>query len=370
MITLATLVVSLRVWTRLGIQRMGLGADDWWILASWLFSLAFIVNICTQTSFGLGKHVYDLPPTTNFTASLELFYFGEATYYIGVGLTKISILFLYLRLIPQRGYRIVIWTCMAFVAATIFSTTVAGLFQCNPVHKAWDTQVPGTCFNQVALYLSNAALNIVQDVLIYFLPIKMLWNIQLPRKQRIALMAVFAIGGFVCVTGMLRLNSLKLASVSADPTWDNFGAAIWSAIEMNVGIVCASLVHFKALIARFFPSLLGIQRSSHMIKLGDKPSDASGSRSFGRSKKSASGKPFGILTELELEEGTNEGRFDSPASYGTEAKHLEGNGVGAGNVHAGGFGAHNASDEHLTTGQGTRKPSAIYKSTSVTVSYD
>ncbi len=160
----------------------------------------------------------DLPKETNFAASLELFYFGEATYYITVSLTKISILFLYLKLIPQKSYRIVNWIMMAFVGLTGFTCVLAGIFQCNPIHKAWDTAVDGTCFNQVALYLSNAGLNIFQDLIIYFLPVRRLWQIQLPRKQRIALIIVFVIGAFVCITGILRLQSLTMASVSLDPT--------------------------------------------------------------------------------------------------------------------------------------------------------
>ena len=38
---------------------------------------------------------------------------------------------------------------------------------------------------------------------------------------------------------------------------DNYGAAVWSSIESNMGVVCACLPTFKALIDRLFPSLLG-----------------------------------------------------------------------------------------------------------------
>jgi hypothetical protein len=82
---------------------------------------------------------------------------------------------------------------------------------------------------------------------------------------------------------------------------DNFGAAIWSSIESNVGIVCASLVHFKSLIARYAPEMLGMQRTavSQGMRLPD--SEGGGSlRTFGRSK--MSNNKIGILTQLNLEE--------------------------------------------------------------------
>ncbi|RYO89653.1 hypothetical protein DL766_008059 [Monosporascus sp. MC13-8B] len=349
MVTLSTIVLLLRVWTRARVQGTASGADEWTILVSWLFSVAFTINVCTQTKYGLGKHVLDLPPTTNFAASLELFYYGEATYYITVSLTKMSILFLYLKLIPQRSYRIVNWSMMAFVALTGFTCVLAGIFQCNPIHKAWHTDVPGTCFNQVALYLSNAGLNILQDLIIYFLPVKTLWQVQLPRKQRIALIAVFVVGAFVCLTGILRLESLTMASVSKDPTWDNYGAAIWSSIESNVGIVCASLVHLKPLIARYAPSMLSIQRTTRLPDERSGTTENSKLRSMGRSTTSKN-KPFGILTEMELEDNDQATLVQSTAH----------NPMGD-----------NSRDGYppTTPRDMNRQPSGIHKMTRVTISY-
>jgi hypothetical protein len=149
----------------------------------------------------------------------QLFYYGEALYYITVGLTKVAILFLYLRLAVEKTFRFICWATVAFVMATIVSCVVAGVFQCNPIPFAWDKTIPGgTCFNVTALFYANAGLNILQDVFIYVLPMKMLWEVQIPRKQKIALIIVFVVGGFVCVTGMLRLDSLRTASISQDPT--------------------------------------------------------------------------------------------------------------------------------------------------------
>lgn len=96
---------------------------------------------------------------------------------------------------------------------------MANVFQCTPIDVAWDTKKKGSCINRVGLYLSNAGLDIFQDLFIYVLPIRVLYQLNLPKKQRIALIAIFVVGGFVVVTGILRLNSLKTAAVTKDPTW-------------------------------------------------------------------------------------------------------------------------------------------------------
>ena len=112
---------------------------------------------------------------------------------------------------------------MGFVIVTAFACVTAGLFQCSPIAFAWDHTIEGgTCFNVIALFYTNAGLNIFQDFLIYILPMRMLYQLQIPKRQKVALMVVFAVGGFVCVTGIIRLVYLKTASVSSDPTCGHF----------------------------------------------------------------------------------------------------------------------------------------------------
>lgn len=189
-----------------------------------------------EVHFGLGKHYYDLPQPNNFHKSLEviesnslgnarlthlkLYYFGEIIYFICVGVTKVAVLLLYLRLATSKSLRRSIWFMMAIVIISAFASLLACIFQCSPIHKAWDTTglVEGTCINVNALFYANAGLDIVQDLIIYILPMKMLYQIQIPRRQKYALIIVFAIGGFVVVTGMIRLYYLKGAQNSTDPS--------------------------------------------------------------------------------------------------------------------------------------------------------
>ncbi|OTA90240.1 hypothetical protein M434DRAFT_51279, partial [Hypoxylon sp. CO27-5] len=254
--TLSTVVLVARFWIRLRIQHMRLAADDLTIILSWL------VIISTEARYGLGKHLADLPPGTDVAMSSRFGYANQAIYYTSVSLTKISILLFYFRLFPQKTYHIFLWVMMVFVGLTGLVCSIAGILQCNPVHKAWDTLTPGTCFNRPAFFFSHASLNIFQDLVIYLLPSPILWNVHLPIKQRIALIGVFVVGGFVCVTGIMRIPTLSVAVASVDYTWDHYGSAVWSSIECNSAIICASLVHFKPLLVKVSSSIAGASRPS------------------------------------------------------------------------------------------------------------
>jgi hypothetical protein len=100
---------------------------------------------------------------------------------------------------------------------------------------------------------TNAGVNIVTDILVAILPLPFLNQLQLPKRQRIALMVVFALGGFTCIISILRLQSLLVFLHNSDISWHNPLAAIWSSLEVNIGILCSCLPTLKAMVSRYFP---------------------------------------------------------------------------------------------------------------------
>ncbi|KAI9870835.1 MAG: hypothetical protein M1830_003747 [Pleopsidium flavum] len=113
----------------------------------------------------------------------------------------------------------------------------------------------------MALWFSIFALRIATDLAIFALPMPVLASLQLPRKQKICLMLVFAVGGCVCLMSFLRLRHIYVLAISKDIPWDNVAAATWSGIEINVGIICACLPTLKHLITYFAPCLLSSTHS-------------------------------------------------------------------------------------------------------------
>lgn len=152
---------------------------------------------------------------------------------------------------------------MAFVSLTLVAFIFAVVFQCHPIEFAWNKAIDGKCVNQTAIFYSHAGINIVTDFVIYILPMKMLWGVVRPKKDKVGLVIVFAIGIFVCLAGIIRLWALQKTSVSADPSWDNEPSAIWSIIECCVGVICACVPSLKPLFNR--PS----QRTGSSIRLSE-----------------------------------------------------------------------------------------------------
>lgn len=98
------------------------------------------------------------------------------------------------RLFTTTAAARVMKAAIVWVSVCGIMTFCAALFFCFPVSKAWDDSVPGWCVNRPALNYSVAGFNILNDIMLLIIPLPFLTKLQLPRKQRIILISVFACG--------------------------------------------------------------------------------------------------------------------------------------------------------------------------------
>lgn len=61
----------------------------------------------------------------------------------------------------------------------------------------------------------------------------------------------------VTVISIVRLQALTSFASSNNPTYDNLKVSAWSTIEVNVGIICASMPTLRLLLLKMFPGLSG-----------------------------------------------------------------------------------------------------------------
>lgn len=128
----------------------------------------------------------------------------------------------------------------------------------------------------------NAGLNIFTDVAIAILPLPVIKSLNLPKRPKLALMFIFCLGGITCIVSLLRLQSLHAVSVSQDISWDNPMAALWSNLEVNIGIICSCLPTLKTCVLRVFPRLFSSARATEsdraVATIGGGPSGPGNSR--------------------------------------------------------------------------------------------
>lgn len=113
-----------------------------------------------------------------------------------LGLIKISIcLFLARIFSANNNFRVWAYTVIAFIAAWSVMVVLTAFVLCQPVAFNWDNTIPGgKCANQPAAFLAIGVLDLLVDLMVLVLPLPMIWNLQLPLGNKIALFAIFGVG--------------------------------------------------------------------------------------------------------------------------------------------------------------------------------
>lgn len=130
---------------------------------------------------------------------------------------KTSILVFYLTLTRnQKVYRWANYITLAVVLAAGFALTMVNVFQCRPISAAFLTTLPSSahCTDIVTLYLSSSPVNIITDLAILFLPMPIITQMRLPKKQKWILIITFSFGFFVAVVDVIRIAFLQRAAIS------------------------------------------------------------------------------------------------------------------------------------------------------------
>ena len=279
LIVIATVFVVARFYTRAIIVR-SIKQDDWWILGAWVCAVGFSASICAGANRGLGRHQADI--TESDSVILRRYEYSFSILYNPcLMLTKTSIIIFYLSVMSKdvdNIFKWCNWITLGIVNVVGGALTFYNTFQCtDPVSAGYTYPTPdgAQCTDIVTLYLSSAPVNIITDIAILFLPMPILTGMRLPKKQKVILVFTFSFGAFVAVVDVIRLAYLQRAAAARlevvkpgnnggprlsrdnnDFSWDASLSFMWSAVEVNLGIICACVPSLKPLFLKFLPSFI------------------------------------------------------------------------------------------------------------------
>jgi len=249
---LAALAVLLRLYTRCILLKSP-AWDDLFVVLALAFSIGNSVAQGLEAKDGFGKHVATLTPP-QIVACLQALFASILLYNLSLTCIKLSIIQLYLRVFAGRTSRRICQALFAIMVAYGLEATILGIFSCTPIAFFWNSKIKGgTCVDKTTVYYANAGISIVTDLALLFIPVVFLWNLAIPKLQKALIMLIVAFGGLSCIASILRLRTLYTSTKSKDATWDKVPTIYWSTIEINVGIICASLSTLWSFGSRMFP---------------------------------------------------------------------------------------------------------------------
>ncbi|KAJ0372630.1 hypothetical protein COL154_000363 [Colletotrichum chrysophilum] len=271
---LALIVVGLRVYSRVSTKQFGW--DDGLICFAMAESIAETGASYMGMRYGfIGIHVYDIPLVADNRLGSLWNYIIQLLYNPILALVKTSVLMFLLRLSGQkRRIRFALIGLNVFNLTLMVAIFVTVIFQCQPINYFWEKAgrnppTEGKCIDMNAFYVSTASLTILTDVLALAMPFWIFLGLKMPTRVKMALLAVFALGGIVTAISILRL--LWLVEVgyhinTTDPTYDI--RFTYSAVETNLAIITASAPALRGLFLRWFPKFFASLKSSSNGRYG------------------------------------------------------------------------------------------------------
>ncbi|KOS38776.1 hypothetical protein ACN38_g10398 [Penicillium nordicum] len=245
LVVLSTVIVGIRVAAR-GIKST-LGWDDYAICLSIVLAYTMLGEaIYWARDGGLGKRMSELSIEEKITFQ-KCFFANEISYTLLVPSIKVSILLLYRRIFSVPKFRLVSLVTGCLVLSWCLAVFITVLLQCRPISLNWNKEQTGTCINPKPFFFGNAISNLLIDVVILALPIPMVFQLQLRLSQKLTVLGIFLLGGFVCVASVMRVVTLNIFE-NDDISYSIMEAATWTFVEPCVGIICACLPTMRPLL--------------------------------------------------------------------------------------------------------------------------
>ncbi|KAI7139985.1 hypothetical protein KC352_g29687, partial [Hortaea werneckii] len=234
-LAVSTVLVAGRLYER-GMKRAGgWGLDDVLISSGWLFSCGLSVVACIDGSwYGLGRHTWDVRREWYSGAAL-MGWLAQVLFLTSTCCTKCSVLLFYRRMVKDTGrWKYAIWTAIGLTAAYWAGFLLAYCLICRPLDAYWLSynqgyDEPYQCIHGDVLTIFVGALSVVSDVYVVALPFVILqsFDLEVPRRQKVALDIIFSLSIIVAGAGIARTYYLWKINRTYDTSWVGFDLFTW-----------------------------------------------------------------------------------------------------------------------------------------------
>lgn len=224
---------------------------------------------------GVGRPLTETMPNLIIILQLTLSY--ALIYTLCITTVKLSVLFFYLRVFPNKHMRVATKIVIAFISVWALANILMFFLLCHPFAASYNPAIPGgKCGNQVSAFIAVGVYNIISDFVVLTLPLRTIWTLNTRKQMKLSLTAIFMAGllyafpsfslfplpfdvasieinrkydrvSAVAVARIITLTHLELANITGTMVWVDF----LSTLEVNLGIICVSLPMLGPFVTRW-----------------------------------------------------------------------------------------------------------------------
>ncbi|KAK3950860.1 hypothetical protein QBC32DRAFT_6385 [Pseudoneurospora amorphoporcata] len=259
-VTILTAVIVLsRIASRVLVLRRT-GLDDWLALLGLALLIAFVVLGIKLINIGSGRHyeyiMYVLTPEEVDLSEIWDFA-AHIVYTIALVMCRMSGLAFYHRICGiHRGFRLAIRILMGVLVAGFLPQLFLIIFHCLPVTGLWpyDWQKDVEkykCLQWGVVYSVNSGMSLFCDVLLFGIPLAMIWMLDLPRKRRLQLACILLPGILVIGISIARLVLVIEGQWEMDMSWTYNPMLAVEVSEIGATLISLSIPGIKPMFDKF-----------------------------------------------------------------------------------------------------------------------
>ncbi len=160
-----------------------------------IFSLAYMGLVLNTKDYA--RHMWDMPLAGYTSRYFKIILSETIVGALGLLFAKLSILLLLFRLFsPNRRFRYSIYIGIVWASLISFTTVIVATALCSPRRgEAFNNMaVIQRCGHQQTWAVVQGALNVLLDFYILYLPIPVVWKLQLGKNRKIGVLGIFMTG--------------------------------------------------------------------------------------------------------------------------------------------------------------------------------
>ncbi|KAL8855202.1 MAG: hypothetical protein Q9221_000108 [Calogaya cf. arnoldii] len=258
-VAVMTVVSTVAVILRLLGRRVSVaeyGIDDFLIVVALVLTYGLNINEIIAVHFGFGRHQLMLS-----LDHISKFLLNDWTIQIifacAITVTRFSLLVFYHRIFPVKRFTIVAIITGCILIAWWIGFMFAILFSCRPIESFWNKALIDDCVNEHTLSWGVTGSELLTNVIMLVLPIPWLWDLRLACMKKLALIGLFMLGCFVCISCVVRIPLLAELR-QTDASWTLVPAGVWIVVECNIGIASVCLPLMRPLISLDLSTLINL----------------------------------------------------------------------------------------------------------------
>ncbi|KAK0384456.1 hypothetical protein NLU13_8542 [Sarocladium strictum] len=270
--SLSTIAVGLRFYAKAKTRGV-YGWNDWMLIVSAFFTLLLFVLLLLMLVYGgIGIPGYPYTSVTEPTdVSLihdKIGWVNNMVLVFAVYSCKASILFLYHRVFAAHNssMRIAIYVASAITFVCFLGSFVGYLVAVRPISKwwAWADATADQFQAMMDVNIAYDSLTVFTDFLVFFLPLKTIWGLNMTRGKKIGIIISLCVGCMTCFVSLARVV------FTHGYQWKNLydEGTVWSlaGVEPVAGIICACLPGMRPLLPKSFMSSYGTPANPSRFK--------------------------------------------------------------------------------------------------------